>query len=72
MSSLAEITRQQLLERCEEVGLVQFEEKYNSMRMSVLDDAFLNANDLKEISSACAFWAWELEKRKSETNGKDN
>jgi hypothetical protein len=61
--------RSELLERCRDVGLVNFVQCDTVMGIFVTDgDALLDRNDLKDLSAACAFWALELEQREKEAS----
>ena len=73
--------RQQLLERCKifrghfdklenriRFGITVFQTETVSMTTPEGHGMPLNANDLMELSAICAFWAWEIDKRKKEAS----
>lgn len=84
MASLAEITRQQLLERAYLVwdadGCCTRFEIYTEQGVpnpktylhAIGGTRFDTQETAANYIAAYAFWAWELKQRKSETNGKDN
>ena len=72
---------QQLLERCKifrghfdklenriRFGITVFQTETVSMTTPEGHGMPLNANDLMELSAICAFWAWEIDKRKKEAS----